>query len=505
MAPPLSSDILYCVLTSLPDFATLLSGILISKAFHQVFQAHPNSTLISVAATQIGPEVLPCAIRLAHFNRDEYLTSRAAYVRGFPSERMFTHTEASEVTPYVGALAKNDIIVRELELFFSTVCKDRASGTRSLLTPRESLRFRRAFYRWWLFVNLVTPCYLRSKEEARDTEGNEGFANADGGIDSDTDDDAYDDTDDGTDYDTEGDTEDDTEGDTDDETEGDTDNDDGADVNAQDVYIAESNDLRKGYLSEFSDDEVVEMWQVHNFMVFVSICIRNATSDPTMGDPLLLWHGPSAAAGVLRTLRTSDKPKAHFTEVLNWAFGYPDPIWPGFLEYLVLGARYDISKVKTNIWDPITGSYVFLDSRVEDSEECEECHATDLGPKLWSSSNWHLLPCAIVLNEILGHLPGTLAWNWLETQPLSTTPWSFAQFVDRHISPGTHDWSEGKVLCKECVLKLMGRHALRSLRELKAQNGPQLEDCWYGYKCRTQRKPDHAARLNHLCDPTRGE
>jgi hypothetical protein len=121
MAPPLSSDIVYCVLTSLPDFATLLSGILISKSFHQVFQAHPSSTLISVAATQIGPEVLPCAIRLARFNRDEYLTSRTAYVRGFPSERTFTHTEASEVTPYVGALAKNDTIVRELELFFSTV------------------------------------------------------------------------------------------------------------------------------------------------------------------------------------------------------------------------------------------------------------------------------------------------------------------------------------------------------------------------------------------------
>jgi hypothetical protein len=50
------------------------------------------------------------------------------------------------------------------------------------------------------------------------------------------------------------------------------------------VYIAESNDLRKGFLSEFSDDEVVEMWQVHNFMVFVSVCIRNATSDPIMGD-----------------------------------------------------------------------------------------------------------------------------------------------------------------------------------------------------------------------------
>jgi hypothetical protein len=84
---------------------------------------------------------------------------------------------------------------------------------------------------------------------------------------------------------------------------------------------------------------------------------------------LLLWNGPSAAAGVLRALRTFGKPEAHFTEVFNWAFGYADPIWPGFSEYL-RGKKYDISKVKTNIWDPITGSYVFLDSMVEDSEEC---------------------------------------------------------------------------------------------------------------------------------------
>ena len=27
-------------------------------------------------------------------------------------------------------------------------------------------------------------------------------------------------------------------------------------------------------------------------------------------------------------------------------------------------------------------------------------------------------------------------------------------------------------------------------------DGPQLEDCWYGYECRTQREYDHAAKLN---------
>jgi len=122
MAPPLSSDIIDCVLTSLPDFATLLSTTLVSKSFHEIFQAHPSSILTSVATTQIGPEVLPCAIRLAHFNRDEYLASRFNYVQDFPLERKFSHTEAPAVTSYVATLVKNDSVLRELEIFFSTKC-----------------------------------------------------------------------------------------------------------------------------------------------------------------------------------------------------------------------------------------------------------------------------------------------------------------------------------------------------------------------------------------------
>jgi hypothetical protein len=122
MPPPLSSDIIDHLLTSLPDSGTLLSTILVSKSFYEVFQAHPSSTFTSVATNQIGPELLPCAIRLAHFNRDEYLASRTDYVQNFPPERKFSHNEAQAVTPYLTALIKNDSVMTELELFFSTTC-----------------------------------------------------------------------------------------------------------------------------------------------------------------------------------------------------------------------------------------------------------------------------------------------------------------------------------------------------------------------------------------------
>ena len=241
MAPPLSPDIIDCVFTSLPDFLTLLSAILVSKSFHRVFQAHPSSILTSVAKTQIGPELLPCAIRLAHFDRDEYLASRADYVQDFPSERKFSHNEAPTVAPYIAALVKNDSVVTELELFFSTTCvllsicpggcvdsclgnrcKDRKSGARSLLSPRESLRFRRAFYRWWLLNDLFPSFYLRKVRERAD-----------------------------------------------DEDEGDTGDDD--DPIPPTVYLEKSQGLRRRFFREFSDDEVAEMWQVHGFMTFLSV------------------------------------------------------------------------------------------------------------------------------------------------------------------------------------------------------------------------------------------
>jgi hypothetical protein len=137
-------------------------------------------------------------------------------------------------------------------------CKDRTSGARSLLNPRESLRFRRAFYRWWLTMNLFPAGYVRPTRTTGKTEDDEG---------NESDDSDEDDTDD-------------------DNTDDDGTNDDDGSVNpdAPGVYIGKSQDLRKRFLSEFSDDEVADMWQVHNFMVFASSCARNATPDPTMHD-----------------------------------------------------------------------------------------------------------------------------------------------------------------------------------------------------------------------------
>lgn len=57
-----NSDIVTCVLMSLPDFDCLSSAILTSKTIHNVFQQHPVSIMRAVAYNLVGP-ALPQAWR----------------------------------------------------------------------------------------------------------------------------------------------------------------------------------------------------------------------------------------------------------------------------------------------------------------------------------------------------------------------------------------------------------------------------------------------------------
>ena len=87
--------------------------------------------------------------------------------------------------------------------------------------------------------------------------------------------------------------------DDDDDTDADTDDDDddnsnnnngigGAEIDAPDVYHAKVQGLRKEFLSEFSNEEVAEIWQANNFMLFASNCARNTFLDPRINDGALL-------------------------------------------------------------------------------------------------------------------------------------------------------------------------------------------------------------------------
>jgi len=73
--------------------------------------------------------------------------------------------------------------------------------------------------------------------------------------------------------------------DEDDDTDYDTDDDtDDDDTDAPATYLEKSQDTRKEFLREFSDDEVAEMWQIHNFMMFASCYACNSARSPAVPD-----------------------------------------------------------------------------------------------------------------------------------------------------------------------------------------------------------------------------
>lgn len=91
--------------------------------------------------------------------------------------------------------------------------------------------------------------------------------------------------------------------------------------------------------------------------------------------------------------------------------------------------------------------------------------------------DWHLLSCAVLPFEVFNNLPGYLSRNAHEITPLQDPTRSHVSLFISQVFPGTTDWSEGKILCKSCVLKLMGQHALNFLREKKAQRRSRLLSC----------------------------
>ncbi|KAF7344101.1 hypothetical protein MVEN_01699800 [Mycena venus] len=157
---PLDDDILDRIMTFCPTFGTLQSTILVSKAFHRVFQAHPKSINRSVAYNIVGP-ALPQALRVVRYPYDGYTSD------GDPSTMAEVCPEDHDPSVITAeekeTLQENSRVVAVLEDIYSLTNKDRTSKT-SVLTSEESWRFRRAMYRIMLYCHLF-PGNRYSKEE----------------------------------------------------------------------------------------------------------------------------------------------------------------------------------------------------------------------------------------------------------------------------------------------------------------------------------------------------
>jgi len=132
-------------------------------------------------------------------------------------------------------------------------------------------------------INLFPAHYLRPSRTAGSDEGSD--ASDEGNDADDEDDEVGDDSDDDDTDDSDG---------TDDDD--DTDDDSNyAGTEPPGAYIEKSQDMRNAFLREFPDDDVAEMWQIHNFMIFASACTRNAaTQSPEVSSrrSINLCHTP---------------------------------------------------------------------------------------------------------------------------------------------------------------------------------------------------------------------
>ncbi|KAJ7848825.1 hypothetical protein B0H14DRAFT_2356546 [Mycena olivaceomarginata] len=157
----LDDDILDRIMTFCPTFGTLQSTILVSKAFHRVFQAPPKSPIQSTVAYNIVGPALPQALRVVRYPYDGYTSDGdpSTMAEACPEDHDPTVITAAEKT----TLQENSRVIAVLEDIYSLTNKDRTSKT-SVLTSPESWRFRRAMYRIMLYCHLF-PGNRYSQEE----------------------------------------------------------------------------------------------------------------------------------------------------------------------------------------------------------------------------------------------------------------------------------------------------------------------------------------------------
>ncbi|KAI0639121.1 hypothetical protein C8Q77DRAFT_1079530 [Trametes polyzona] len=454
----LPTDVIHEVLASLCDFRTLSAAIMVSKAFYDVFQAHPKVIAHSVAANLIGP-ALPQAARAAHYvHQCAYPNlGRAADV---PDESRF-EGYAWDLTRDMGeTLEQYAHAILLLEDFYSLRHKDRASRT-SVLDAVESHRFRRAIYRHIL-------CHDICKRGGFDPE------------DSDS-------------------------GDTDTDDDGD-DGDDNDDANALKTQIAISE-----FLQSVPSSELFEFVEVCAFVIDTKAWQLRAwcrVSHWNAGRDLV-------PVNVLPLAERLERRELRSVEV-------PEDI--DLYSYKVLSdAAKDVLRhrhVSEDQLNDVSTKHI-LESVHGEQDTCSRCGAVG-GVQLLGPTNIDLLDGLVTIHEQAQLLPGLLPRNRDVTQEINrhlthlqnvnhgTDKIVVEQMMDMELEGEDDDgeqWSKDRCYCLECIKHLFRQRLMLWWRQERLTLGkPLLEDCWYGYNCRTMtHRASHATKLNHLCKPTRGD
>lgn len=105
----LPPDILHYLLLNISDFRTLSIALRMCRDIHAVFQEHPLSIVTTVAANVVGgSDVLPAAVRLVEYQREETWCDEESAITLHPLTR-----ESCVI------LEKNAAMVKRMERLFS--------------------------------------------------------------------------------------------------------------------------------------------------------------------------------------------------------------------------------------------------------------------------------------------------------------------------------------------------------------------------------------------------
>ncbi|KIY43069.1 hypothetical protein FISHEDRAFT_69483 [Fistulina hepatica ATCC 64428] len=461
---PVDDDVISRIFTFLPDFDSLYATILTCRHLHSIFKAFPALFTHAVAENIVGP-ALPDALNAL---RSPLLEPPGV---DFTPDWCPTFTGVTRIHPYeVCSLVKTAQEIDYLERLFSIKCKDRRTDLmkESKLSAIESLRFRRAMYR----ITFFSLVFYFDDPECYDSE-------------------EYDEW----------------------------------DLDA--VRAARERCLRQW--------PVRELKEIHASMLFLHLLGRISLDgdDPAeFFDDIAIIHGPSLVLDAYRQRSAScihDPLDDILSDIDMLLFA------DGFLEH-------PLSEILVS--DPPNGDLLFggviLDSVHGKEDACSWCSQTR-GVALYGCSNLEMLRDVRRLSpyQLQSAFKGNLRRNCIEgikimdffedahnrahplfptdeaddpTDPAETdecfryTKFIGSLFAIRSRELDIPEKSIGdQALCEDCVWQLVTDHIhlwwLQRMRDC-GQVIP-VENCRYGYECRTQtHKLAHATRLNVSDHPT---
>lgn len=443
-SPFVNVDLVECVLRFLPDFQCLASTILTSKTMYNVFQQHPHSVVRSVAYNLVGP-ALPQALRFVRCQNAQLYSKSVDELLGEDDIQKNPVLSREDITSLVAI----STAVQELENLFSWRMKDRRYKT-SQLSLVESTRFQKAMYR----LSLFSAVYGHNAYESN--------------IETDSDEEEI------------------------------------------DSALEEAKKLRKGFFGSLSTPELRDIQRIETFLRGI---IARAEGAQFTTIPPAIYSPESSFVLYCAPHNVIDVYKGGLDCITEWDPDTTEEIF--FHDDFISGPLTSVLvDRKEPPLLPINQKQPIIEEIVGEHDRCSQCQSdTAQGLDLWGPSNWSYLwgnqPLyASIVQLLKGRVGANLAdrAHFLTVLQESPAEEIVGGLFD-YKTPTYITWNKADWLCSQCLEKFIRDHLHIWYLGQKVKRGDLIPgNCWYGYNCRTQtHKLAHAQKLNHWCEPIKGD